>query len=199
MSQKNKIIVLGKLLGISLIILMILIGLFIIKLTNLSLKVEKEKSIPIRQILISTLVTDKQEEIKTTSRSGGTVDRTVKKNTNLTINSDLRVISNLTATDFDKMLKGTNLHGLGKSLEQAEKEYGINGLYLMGLCCLESGYGKSTFAKERNNLVGWNAVDSNSSKAKYFKSKNECVLYVAKKLKNNYLSKSRKVFQWLFC
>ena len=61
-------------------------------------------------------------------------------NLELTVDSDLRVISNLNAEEFNKMLEGTNLNGLGGALEQAEKEHGINGLYLMGLACLESGY-----------------------------------------------------------
>lgn len=61
-------------------------------------------------------------------------------NLELTTTSDLRIMSNLKAEDFNKMLEGTNLNGLGAALEQAEKEHNINGLYLMGLACLESGY-----------------------------------------------------------
>lgn len=61
-------------------------------------------------------------------------------NLKLTVDSDLREISNLKAEDFNKMLEDTNLSGLGAALEQAEKEHNINGLYLMGLACLESGY-----------------------------------------------------------
>lgn len=61
---------------------------------------------------------------------------------------------------------------------------------MVGLACLESGYGTSSFAKERNNLYGWNAVDSNPDKAKKFASKEEATLYVAEKLATNYLSES---------
>lgn len=61
-------------------------------------------------------------------------------NLNLTVDSDLRIVSNVSADDYNKMLAGTNLAGLGVALEQAEKEHGVNGLYLMGLACLESGY-----------------------------------------------------------
>lgn len=50
--------------------------------------------------------------------------------------------------------------------------------------------GTSKFARERNNLVGWNAVNSNPNKASYFDSKEECILYVAEKLKANYLSEN---------
>ena len=111
-------------------------------------------------------------------------------NLDLTTTSDLRTPSNLKAKDYDKMLEGTNLYGIGTALEQAEKEHSVNGLYLMGLACLESGYGTSNYAVNRNNLVGWNAVNSNPNKASYFDSKEECILYVAEKLKTNYLSEN---------
>lgn len=135
------------------------------------------------------------EKIETppiTSRGGYTHE--IVKNYDLTVNSDLRNISNLSADEFNKMLSNTALNGLGEALEQAEREYKINGLYLMGLACLESAYGTSNFAKNRNNLVGWGAYDSNPNKAKYFNSKSECILYVANKLKTNYLTEGACYF-----
>lgn len=111
-------------------------------------------------------------------------------NLDLTTTSDLRTPSNLKAEDYDKMLEETNLYGIGTALEQAEKEHNVNGLYLMGLACLESGYGTSNYAINRNNLVGWNAVNSNPNKASYFESKEQCILYVAEKLKTNYLTEN---------
>lgn len=74
-------------------------------------------------------------------------------NLEFNINSDLRKPSNLIAEEYNKMLENTNLYGLGIAFEQAEKTYNINGLYLLGLACLESGYGTSGYAVERNNVV----------------------------------------------
>ena len=128
------------------------------------------------------------ETIKITNR--GMEQKRNIKNLNIDVNSDLRILSNLTVDEYNKMLENTELNNLGNALEKAEKEYGINGLYLMGLACLESGYGKSEFARKRNNLVGWNAVNSNPNKASYFESKEECILYVAKRLKTNYLNEN---------
>lgn len=128
------------------------------------------------------------ETIKITNR--GMEQKRNIKNLNIDVNSDLRILSNLTAEEYNKMLENTELNNLGNALEKAEKEYGVNGLYLMGLACLESGYGKSEFARKRNNLVGWNAVNSNTNKASYFESKEECILYVAERLKTNYLNKN---------
>ena len=128
------------------------------------------------------------ETIKITNR--GMEQKRNIKNLNIDVNSDLRILSNLTAEEYNKILENTELNNLGNALEKAEKEYEINGLYLMGLACLESGYGKSEFARKRNNLVGWNAVNSNPNKASYFESKEECILYVAKRLKTNYLNEN---------
>ena len=123
------------------------------------------------------------------------VENTVVKNLHLDVNMDLRTPSNVTADDIDKMLEGTRLHGLGFAFVKAEKEYGVNALYMMGLACLESGWGTSKYAVNRNNLFGWNAVDSNPDKAKYFNSKEEATLYVAKKLQKNYLTQGGAYFE----
>lgn len=117
------------------------------------------------------------------------------KNTKLLIDSDLRILSNLEKADYEKMLSNTKLFEIADALVEAENQYQINGLYLMGLACLESSYGNSNFAKTRNNIVGWNAVDSNPGKASYFESKSECILYVAKKLQQNYLTETGTYFE----
>lgn len=119
----------------------------------------------------------------------------LEKNLYIDINTDLRMPSNLNAIEYDTMLQGTNLYGLGEALEQAEKNYNVNGLYLMGLACLESGYGSSSYAINRNNLVGWGAYDNDPDNASYFKSKNDCILFVAQKLQQNYLTENGAYFE----
>lgn len=90
------------------------------------------------------------------------------KNYVLTVDSDLTIPSNISAEEVEKMLEGTNLSGLGSAFVRAEKEEGVNALYMLGLACLESNYGKSNFAVERNNLYGWCAYDSDPRKSKLF-------------------------------
>lgn len=119
----------------------------------------------------------------------------IEKNYNLTLTTDLRTKSNLHAADYDTMLKGTMLEGIGGAIEQAEKDYSVNGLYLMGLCVVESAWGTSPFAVNRNNLVGWNAIDSNPGKATTFESKEDCILHVAQKLQQNYLTEGGAYFE----
>ena len=117
-----------------------------------------------------------------------TSENQIQKNLTLSVNSDLRVASNVTSEEIDKMLEGTKLHGLGSAFVEAEQKYGVNALYMMGLACLESGFGNSAFAQKRNNLYGWNAVDSNPNNASTFSSQKEATLYVASKLQSNYLT-----------
>ena len=72
-----------------------------------------------------------------TSRNSNLRNYNFKKYT-LTTDMDLRTKSNLTENDYNELLKNTNLKNIGSALVKAENEYNINGLYLMGLCCLES-------------------------------------------------------------
>lgn len=136
-------------------------------------------------------------EIKTINAKTETIENynLEQINTNLTIDTDVRIPSNLTKEQYNIMLEGTNLYGLGNALVKAEKEYQINGLYLLGLACLESAYGSSGYAIKRNNLVGWNAVDSNPDNATYFESQEECILFVAEKLQQNYLTEGGAYFE----
>ena len=91
------------------------------------------------------------------------------KNFVLTVDSDLTIPSIISAKEAEKMLENyPKLHGLGAAFVKAEKEKGVNALYMLGLACLESNYGRSNFAVERNNLYGWCAYDSNPRKSKLF-------------------------------
>lgn len=89
-----------------------------------------------------------------------------------------------------KAFQNTKMQGLEKYFIQAEKETGINALYLAGLAVHESGWNTSKFAEKRNNLFGWQAYDNDLDKTKYFNSKGECILFVASKIKTLYLSEN---------
>lgn len=123
-----------------------------------------------------------------------TLEKIPDRNLELSADSDLRILSNLLEEDYEKMLEGTALAGIGKALVRVEQEHGINGLYMMGLACLESGWGESSLARNKNNLVGWNACDGNTKGATAFSSKEECLLTVAPVIKQNYLTEGGKYF-----
>lgn len=93
---------------------------------------------------------------------------------------NLLITSNITKEELEYALKG-NLKELSATYIEAEKETGVNAIFIAAISALESGWGKSYMATHMNNLFGYGK--------KTFSSKEECILHVAKALKENYLSK----------
>lgn len=88
-----------------------------------------------------------------------------------------RSASTIPATVFDNYLvavkgSGTNskMKNKGQAFLDAQNNYGVNALLVYALACLESAYGTSNYALEKNNLFGWNAFDSNPGSASTFTS-----------------------------
>lgn len=92
----------------------------------------------------------------------------------------MRSESKYTAEEYDAWLKksgyaGSVMHGHGKAFVDNGKKYGMNSLLVYSMAGLESGYGTSRYAKERFNLFGWNAVDSNPDEATRYEGVNIAV------------------------
>lgn len=104
---------------------------------------------------------------------------------------DVTVPSLVTAYEIDMILAGSPLAGLGRAFIEAEAESKINAMFLLALAVHESNWGSSVLAKEKNNLFGFGAYDSNPYHgAKVFASKEECVKHVAQFLREHYLEGS---------
>lgn len=101
------------------------------------------------------------------------------------------ILSDVPTTKLEKILKGTSLEGLGYAYKQAEKEYGVNALFLIGLTAHESGWGTSRRAKENNNLSGY-GVYNNKSEGTSFRTKFDCIMRTAKLIRQDYLNKEGK-------
>lgn len=80
--------------------------------------------------------------------------------------------TNYGASTFERVLAGTNLEGLGECLVKLEQEYGVNGMFCLGVARAESGMGSSYIAKNKNNLFGI----MGSSGARSYSSKEECIM-----------------------
>ena len=50
-----------------------------------------------------------------------------------------------------------------KGIYEAQQKSGMSALAILGIGALESGYGTSNIAKQKNNLWGWNATNTNPS------------------------------------
>ncbi len=87
----------------------------------------------------------------------------------------------LPAWAFDNYLVAKNkngkMNGMGQVFIDAQETYGVNALTVFALGCLESNYGQSNFARERNNLFGIAAYDSDPNRATWFDSIQDCVNY----------------------
>ncbi len=77
------------------------------------------------------------------------------------------------------------LYGTGSSFVNCQNSYGINALLAAAAAINESGWGTSNYAKNRYNLFGINAVDSDPDQATYFSSADACI----KDFAETYMSK----------
>lgn len=108
------------------------------------------------------------------------------------VNYNARTETNLTGPQLEKALVGTGLEGLGQFYADAEEQYKVSAIILIGLSAHESAWGTSRFAVERNNLFGYQAYDHDTNKAKVFESKEEAIHVVANHLATNYLTEGAK-------
>lgn len=121
------------------------------------------------------------------------VVKTTKDGKNV-LNMSLRQKTKLSPEQIDNALRGTGLEGLGQAYIDAEREYNVNALFLIGLSCLESNYGNSNFAISRNNITGFRAYTEDPSKAIYYDTKADCINQTARYLDKHYLTKGGKYY-----
>ncbi|WP_409340726.1 glucosaminidase domain-containing protein [Paenibacillus sp. MBLB4367] len=85
--------------------------------------------------------------------------------------------SGLTKSHIAQIFEGTDLAGneLEEAILEIEEEYGINAYFTIAVMKLESGNGKSSLAKNKNNLFGLNATGGSNNKAFSFQTKGDSV------------------------
>lgn len=82
--------------------------------------------------------------------------------------------------------KKSKLIGLGQITKDFEKYYKINAFMVISTAIIESDYGMSANAQNKNNLFGIKVYDSNPSAGTSFKTTRDCVA----ELVNQYLNKN---------
>jgi beta-N-acetylglucosaminidase len=100
--------------------------------------------------------------------------------------------SNVTAEELEKGLR-YGLRGCGEYFVEAEKEYGVNAIFLASIAAHESGWGRSKLAINKNNLFGYKQAGGGGT-FREFESLEECILYVARVLKTSYLTEGAKYY-----
>lgn len=113
----------------------------------------------------------------------------------LSFDMDLTKPSGLTLEQFRKVLyfNSQDTQGIIASNAEyfyyAEKQYGINGIYLASMAIHEGGWGNSQIANDKKNLFGYGAYDSNPYGGAYtFSSYAEGIDLLARVLVKNYLN-----------
>lgn len=101
---------------------------------------------------------------------------------------DVTAPSLVTAYEIDAILADTELAGLGRAFLEAEASSKVNAMFLLALAIHESDWGTSALAREKNNLFGFGAYDSNPYHgAMVFATKEDCVKHVAQFLRDHYI------------
>lgn len=109
-------------------------------------------------------------------------------------NMNIKSVTNFTESQFNIMLKGTPLFGHGRSFVKVEKEYGVNGLFMVALTGQEQGFGTGEIARLKNNLTSYMAFDENENMAYSFRSYEHCLLVTADLLIDDYLTENGKYY-----
>jgi len=110
---------------------------------------------------------------------------------------DLTEATNYSAEDLDKVFSLLNinnslLENKGSTFKEAEEHYHINALYLLAHSALESDWGRSKIAKDKNNFFGITAYDTTPYlSAKTFDDVDKGILGASKWIKENYIDRGR--------
>ena len=110
---------------------------------------------------------------------------------------DLTEATNYSAEDLDKVFSLLNinnslLENKGATFKEAEEHYHINALYLLAHSALESNWGRSKTARDKNNFFGITAYDTTPYlSAKTFDDVDKGILGATKWIKENYIDRGR--------
>lgn len=176
----------------SIILLFFIFMLTISNLNQLNKTVQKQKAIDIMEEEIITLNNKLNIADSKIAESEYILSRT-QFNFSLNLNKgDITEPSNIGLIEMRYVLKGTGLEGCEYAYLWAEKEYGINAIYLYALTAHESAYGRSRLAEDKNNVSGFRAYDNDPyNTASTFETKSESIIRTALVLHGNYISENR--------
>ena len=110
--------------------------------------------------------------------------------------SNLKSRTNYTATDINRLYNimgasDSRLAGKGATFKAAEQRYGVNALYLVAHSALESAWGRSKIAKDKNNFFGISAYDDSPyTSATKFDNVDSGIMGAARWINERYLHNS---------
>ncbi|MEH7094827.1 SH3 domain-containing protein [Neobacillus vireti] len=118
---------------------------------------------------------------------------------------DLRTTSPVTASQINSYIaanvngKPSVLLNKGQAFIDAGRTYGVNALYLAAHAIHESGFGTSNISLGKFNLFGYGAFDITPFVGAYrFSTIDDCINYIAQKIKSDYLNPEGTHFEGAF-
>ena len=124
----------------------------------------------------------------------GTAKNKAELISNLSFEMELNKPSGLTLDQFKNILKDNNdkneiFKNNAEYFYYIEKQYNINGVFVAAMGIHESAWGSSKIARDKNNLFGYGAYDSNPYNGAYnFSNYSECIDLIARVLVKYYLN-----------
>lgn len=107
------------------------------------------------------------------------------------INSNILGASGLTTDQLaaaEKAVSPGNGYVSFQPFIDAEQKYGINALFILAHADIESAHANSFYAKTRNNLFGFNAIDTDPNQASTYPNQAASIDFYAKFLHDYYLT-----------
>ncbi len=126
-----------------------------------------------------------ENSVETVESSEDTVKQAPPSVNDVTEPRGVLTPSNLTASELEDGLL-YELKDYSEAFITAERVTGVNAVFLSSIAALESGWGRSNVALSHNNLFGWTSESGYMT----FDDYEDCIMYVACKLKELYLDPS---------
>ena len=148
----------------------------------------------VEQECTTYLEPDYEEEINNSSNSGNSGQNSNQNVQKLSFGMSLNKPSGLSLEQFKKVLtddKDTNnvFQDNAEYFYYIEKQYNINGIFVAAVGIHESGWGTSKISKEKYNLFGYGAYDSNPYNGAYtFSDYSESIDLIARVFVKYYLN-----------
>ncbi|MBF0713652.1 glucosaminidase domain-containing protein [Gemella sp. GH3] len=143
-------------------------------------------------------VVTRTSKISPYANNSSTEQKTNQNNSsNVTIKTfqykNLKTTTNYTAEDLNNIIRQTGgvtskLLNKGATFKEAERRYGVNALYLLSHAALESNWGRSRIAIDKNNFFGIAAYDNSPyESATKFDNVDAGILGAARWINSRYL------------
>lgn len=111
---------------------------------------------------------------------------------------DITTTGEITAEQINHFIEenfpNSKLKGKGQAFIDAENRYGISALAMLGICGAETTYGTRGQAEGKYNIVNIQRedYDGTGERWKQYNSAEDCIMDLAKKLKNNFVESPGK-------